>query len=251
MSAPLPALLEPAVRDGRPGGKDALIVFACCFAASHLIGGVSGLATAAWIIATKQPISFDNLWMLFSSPFLTIGALADGAVCIVIVWFFGCRPFGRSLAEGVDLRARPLGWTIAAPFAGMALALPALLLPQNEGAPIYKALAQPGGLLVIGIAALLLPISEEIYYRGFMQPVLRRALGRVATVAIITVWFGAIHAPQLFGAWSDLAYVTFVGFLWTVVREISGSTLPSLLMHWCYNATLVALTAVGMAMQGG
>lgn len=241
MSATLPASLEtPAAEPRLPRGKDALIVFAACFASGQILGMLGGLATVAWLIATKQPL--NDIWALFSSPFLILVTVVDGAVSVLVVWFFGCRPFGRSLLEGVDLRARPLGWTIAAPFAGLALALPVLVLPQTADAPMHRIFAQPGGFLFIAVAAVTLPISEEIYYRGFMQPVIRRGLGRAWAIVLVTLWFGAIHAPQLFGAWTDLAYVAFAGFLWTLLREASGSTLPSLLMHWTYNASLVALT---------
>ena len=85
---------------------------------------------------------------------------------------------------------------------------------------------------------------EEIYYRGFIFPVLCRKLGAVWSILIVTVWFGGVHAAQLHGDWALLPIVTGMGFIFTVQRYLTGSLLPSIVTHWTYNTFLVFLTVI-------
>ena len=67
-------------------------------------------------------------------------------------------------------------------------------------------------------------------------------------MALITVWFGAAHVFVQFGAWSSLAYIFFVGFVMTALREVTKSTLPSILLHVTYNTTFVVAVVVEYAL---
>jgi membrane protease YdiL (CAAX protease family) len=81
---------------------------------------------------------------------------------------------------------------------------------------------------------------EELFFRGFLYPVLARRLGAVASVVITAAAFGLLHCAQLKYSWAVLI-IFLVGVMLTTVRAITKSVGASFLVHVGYNATLSAL----------
>ncbi len=94
-------------------------------------------------------------------------------------------------------------------------------------------------LAVFGIT--LAPLMEELYFRGFLYPVLERRLGMPTAVLITSGIFALIHASQLGHAWAPLLLLLFVGVALTVARVQTGSVASSFLIHVGYNTTLFAM----------
>lgn len=82
-----------------------------------------------------------------------------------------------------------------------------------------------------GYSALLFLVvpAEEIYLRGLLQPIFRRALGPGAAIAITAVAFAAIHvaAYGLVAVPLDLGVGLLIGWL----RERTGSTAACAVAH--------------------
>lgn len=221
--------------------------------ASGLLLGCTGGALASVVLTGRTGVKPNSL-ELVASPFTLIVVLADGLVAVWLVREIGCRKFGRTLRAGVGLVRPSTGWLVSAPVVGLLLAAGAFLLPRADGAggpPIQRVMQGSSGFVFVIVSALLLPPVEEIYYRGFLQPVFRRAWGPIASVAVITTWFGLVHAPQLFGAWPTLAWVGLAGLVFTLQRELSGGLIASVLTHWTYNAAVIAPTLLAAANGGG
>lgn len=87
----------------------------------------------------------------------------------------------------------------------------------------------------------LAPLLEELFFRGLLYPLLRRAVGLVGSVLLTALAFAAIHGAQLGYAWAPVLSIFVVGVVFTVVRERLNSVAASFLMHCGYNFTLFTM----------
>jgi hypothetical protein len=85
---------------------------------------------------------------------------------------------------------------------------------------------------------LIAPLVEELFFRGFLYPVLARRVGMVAGIVLTALPFALIHESQLARAWAPLLLLFFVGVILTTARARTGSVATSVLIHMGYNATL-------------
>ncbi len=88
--------------------------------------------------------------------------------------------------------------------------------------------------------AILVPIMEEIVFRGFVFSRLDKAMPTVLAVIITSVLFGAIHGSILWAAWAAA-----VGVVLNIVRIKSGSLIPAIILHVCNNTSSLILSEVG------
>ena len=180
----------------------------------------------------------------FPLGILACTVLATGAT-FAVVWYHASRKYARPFPEAFaifDVPPRTLLWSLAIGVGG-AVAATALMiaLPQGDS-PLARMTARPDGFVAMMALAILLPPFEEIYYRGFLFPILKRRYGAAAAVAIVIAWFGMAHLRQLAGSWVAFPIVMAMGAVWTVQRHRTGSLLPSTACHWAYNITLIAIS---------
>lgn len=95
--------------------------------------------------------------------------------------------------------------------------------------------------LMAGFGTLLAPMVEELFFRGFLYPVLRRRIGVVLGMAVTAFLFALIHESQLAHAWAPLLMLFCVGMILTATREFTDSVAASTLVHAAYNATLFTM----------
>jgi membrane protease YdiL (CAAX protease family) len=92
------------------------------------------------------------------------------------------------------------------------------------------------------------PVSEELVFRGFLQPLLSRSFGVASGIGLTALIFGLLHGPEYKWAWQYVLAVSFAGVVFGIVRARTNSFIPSTLMHACYNAVFVgALIAAKFA----
>jgi uncharacterized protein len=82
----------------------------------------------------------------------------------------------------------------------------------------------------------LAPVIEELLFRGFLQPVLVDSFGVLPGILVTSVLFGALHLMQNAFIWQSGVLIMIVGFVFGVVRHVSGSTRASAITHISYNA---------------
>jgi CAAX protease family protein len=120
------------------------------------------------------------------------------------------------------------------------------LLPMPKELPIdrfFQTTAEAWALSFFGVT--LAPLMEELFFRGFLYPVLARRLGVSTAVVLTSICFGLIHAPQLGHAWGPVLVVFLVGLILTIVRTVTRSVAPGFLMHVAYNGTISLLLFAG------
>jgi membrane protease YdiL (CAAX protease family) len=190
-------VLERADRDPeRYRGPSPLLVFGVYFFALSSVGLVL-LAVVG--VDPERPLSF-----------LGIG-IAQGAGYLLVVWLFARRSgaltwpqMGWPTWNGPDLRevAGSVGLavmvmlpvTIALLFVG---GLAGLLLGTDapQTLPLSETFAD--GVFVVLAAAIIVPISEELFFRGFAQTAWTRDLGPRTALLRATVFFAVVHVANV------------------------------------------------------
>jgi membrane protease YdiL (CAAX protease family) len=85
-----------------------------------------------------------------------------------------------------------------------------------------------GGILVVVVA----PVAEEVFFRGFFYRSLRSSLGIWSAAAITGVLFGLIHIdPTSVDTIQLVPVLAFLGFVFCLVYERTGSLYPVIALH--------------------
>jgi membrane protease YdiL (CAAX protease family) len=96
--------------------------------------------------------------------------------------------------------------------------------------------------VIMLVAACLVPLVEEVFFRGVLFSALRRFHGGLTTAIVVAVCFVVSHADT--SNWLPLALVAFV---LSHLRLVSGSLLPCLALHVGFNAVTVASVLTGIS----
>ncbi len=116
------------------------------------------------------------------------------------------------------------------------------LLPIPKTLPIDQYFRAPAdAYLMAAFGVTFAPLVEELFFRGFLFPVIDRKWGLAAGVTITAFLFALLHEGQLAHAWAPLLLIFCVGLVLTAVRAFRGSVAASFLIHVGYNATLFAM----------
>ena len=118
-------------------------------------------------------------------------------------------------------------------------------LPMPQSTPFDQFFAHRSDAYLTAIFAITLgPLMEELFFRGFLYPVLARRMGVFWGIVLTALPFGLIHAMQYGYAWGAVLIIFLVGVVLTAVRAVTKSVASSLLAHVGYNGTLMVLAAV-------
>lgn len=117
-------------------------------------------------------------------------------------------------------------------------------LPMPKTSPFDQFFARPvDAYLMVAFAVTFGPLMEELFFRGFLYPVLARRIAVPWAVLLTALPFGLMHYLQ-YKSWAAVLVVTLVGVVLTVVRAVTKSVAASFLVHVGYNSTLMALAAL-------
>ncbi len=117
-------------------------------------------------------------------------------------------------------------------------------LPMPKHTPFDQFFARPSdAYLTAAFAVSLGPLMEELFFRGFLYPVLARRLGVAWGILLTALPFGLIHLFQYGYAWGAVLVIFLVGVVLTAVRAATKSVASSFLAHVGYNGTLMLLAA--------
>jgi membrane protease YdiL (CAAX protease family) len=160
-----------------------------------------------------------------------------------IIFFFHRRPLLRSLAwvpQPFSVRALA-GSGLALVLVSVGLQI--ILRTPETNTPFQTLLnSDPLSRFVIAIFGMTIaPVIEELLFRGFLQPVLVSATGVFPGILITSCVFGAVHLSQNAGIWQSGILIAFAGFVFGVVRHVSGSTRASSIVHIGYNSLPLCL----------
>jgi membrane protease YdiL (CAAX protease family) len=104
-----------------------------------------------------------------------------------------------------------------------------------------------GFRLLLGFSACVLaPLSEEVLFRGFLYPALKRPLQPVLAAVVVAGIFAAIHLNL-----AALLPLFVLGLLLTLAYEWSGSLLVPVIVHSAFNLTNIVITVASPPVHAG
>lgn len=109
-----------------------------------------------------------------------------------------------------------------------------LLLPDFSRMPLLTA------VLVLVMASLVSPITEESGFRGYCQVILEGEFSGVVVVLISSVLFALAHFTQGF-FWPKLLVYFLVGVVFGVMAYVTDSILPGIAVHIMADLTFFTL----------
>ncbi|MCC6698651.1 MAG: CPBP family intramembrane metalloprotease [Candidatus Hydrogenedentes bacterium] len=230
------------------------------FKALGIIWGIEIVLNVFAAMVMLAASGFQPKAMTLRIEYLLPSLVLSWIATLGVAWYFACRKYRFPILEAFAVRAIPRKTMARCLFIGIVSAVLAGVLMHffatGEGYIVDLALNpadEEGGKPTLSplfvLMLLMVPPLEEIYYRGFLYPALRRLAGVPVAFAAIVLWFGVIHTPQLFGDWVGVAVVTLMGVVFTFMRQHYDSILPSMISHFTYNATLALAAIVGSALE--
>lgn len=169
-----------------------------------------------------------------SGECIAVSAVLSSLMTIVLFVAMRWAPVSRNY-----LKSRPWGVFVWAALLGLGSILPTeylvekinLTMPDTTRMMFEEVMKVSWGYVAIG---LMVPIAEEIVFRGAIQHMLQVALGkRYPWIAIVisALIFGFIHLNKAQGV-----HAFVIGLLlgWMFYR--TGSILPGLVFHWVNNS---------------
>lgn len=112
-----------------------------------------------------------------------------------------------------------------------------LILLRDKGDLLFT-------VLTLAQVTLLVPLAEELGWRGLLQPSLRAAgLGAYSAVLVTALLFASIHwsVIPVDGRAAGLIMLFMLGIALGMLRERTGGVLASVVLHGVFNAANVAL----------
>ncbi len=100
--------------------------------------------------------------------------------------------------------------------------------------PIFNELNN--SLLLILVAVILAPISEELFFRGFLLNVLWKKFGFMTSAVISSLIFAAMHKP-----FTVVIPIFALSMFFSLMYRKSGSILPGMILHIMVNGLSVLL----------
>jgi len=96
-------------------------------------------------------------------------------------------------------------------------------------------------LIAFVSAAVISPIYEELFYRGFLYRWLRTRIGLFGAILISSTIFTIVHIP----AYNVMPVNFFSGIIFALAYERTNSIWPSVMIHGITNGIMVLLTSLG------
>lgn len=214
----------------RPGRSWVVLGLGLIVCAAAIVGGralgalVSGLIVAHAPSAWAEMLGQVSFYVCVFLP-LWLAAIVGGAVEGRVVW----RKEPRALV------AIPVGLALGGLGFGLALALAAAFGAVVGGTAPQAAAA--GGILVGALIVLFQAGGEEIFFRGWVQPVLCARFGPWIGLLVTAAMFTGLHL--VVGARTPLAVLNLMlgGLLFGLLALRTGGLWAAFSAHWAWNWT--------------
>jgi membrane protease YdiL (CAAX protease family) len=109
---------------------------------------------------------------------------------------------------------------------------------EQQRSPIYRLLPQLHAgtdiAVLAFIVAVIVPIGEEIFFRGLVLGALRRALNRHVAVVVSALFFALAHLQPV-----ELAPILILGLVLGYLYDATGSLIPGMIAHGLNNLAAI------------
>jgi membrane protease YdiL (CAAX protease family) len=233
-AAPTPTIGDKQAREPFWGYEDLAMVVGLMFASMAVIVLAAAVAAKVWPHLKQDPM-----------PLLLPTNLAMYVLLLLVFKFVFNSRYGRPVLAS-------LGWKMSDPavlgyaaLGGVALpfiisGIGYLLHTPKVSTPMDQI---PNSVPLALMAVLLAPFFEELFFRGFLQPLLIRTFGLVLGILITAALFGGLHAAEYSFVWQYIVAIGVVGIALGLVRAWTNSIVPTTVMHSCFNGLQVIAVA--------
>ena len=164
-------------------------------------------------------------------------ALLLAALYLLVAWRYH-KPFWRSLGWVRPLRG---AWwcVVGGPLLALSVGVLGLVFHAPEPPdPVKELITGRAALVIVMLFAVVLgPIFEELFFRGFLFPLLAKTFGAAAGIVLSALPFALLHGPQNQWAWQQVTLVGIAGVAFGFVRSRTGSTAAATILHSSFNLT--------------
>jgi uncharacterized protein len=205
-----------------------------------VIGGVK-----LWV----QPLYAD--WLQDDLYAGTLTGLTIALILMMGIYFIALRPKGLSWREAGVKAFDGKDWKLIGLYSVILLAGAVILVVltsfignswENSKTEAMQQNVTFFTVLIAFIsAAVISPIYEEIFYRGFLYRWLRTRMGLTGALLVSSFIFTIIHIPTF----NAMPVNFFSGIIFALAYERTGSIWPSVLIHGLTNGFMVLLTSLG------
>ncbi len=214
-------------------GYSDLLLFAGLAVPCMLLGW--GLVKAVFaVVGYRTPLSVFELL-----PEQLLGyAVLFGALALMFRVQYD-RPFWKSL--GWCRTRLPFLWMVIFGFtmAILVALLGNLIRTPTTNNQMTELMQDRVSMILMAIfGTTIAPVSEELVFRGFMQPLLVRSLGAAAGIVISALPFGLLHYHEYGNSWRHAVLIALAGASFGLMRHITGSTRAAAIMHAAYNGMI-------------
>ena len=195
--------------------------------------------------------SMKGIW-----PTRVPGVLLEAAVSLLV--FGGAAALGLCVLDGDQRKILPRAALSPAQTLWLTLTGVLLAAPMTLGVDVLEALlswhgtvvqpmvlqAQAPGVFLLTLlkSALLAPVLEELFFRGYLLHAMKR-FGEPRAAAVSALCFALVHLGGTPCAWVMYAAM---GLLLAALTLRTGSLLAPMLVHAVYNLTLMLLSEMGL-----
>ncbi len=118
------------------------------------------------------------------------------------------------------------------------------LLPLPKTSPFDQFFDRPLDAYAFAFLAIAFaPFMEELFFRGFLYPVLARRVGMTVAIFLTASIFAFIHVFE-YKAWGPVLIIFLVGVVLTLVRAKMKSVGASFIVHSVYNGVPVVAAII-------
>ena len=201
---------------------------------------VAYLSTQFFVLAMSDHLPGNHPIVLATLASTWCAAIAAVAAGAWINRMTGGRVIGRAKVSRLQGLACVIGAVLVA-FGGdwITTAVPDTG-PVN---PLLAAAYMDKGLAIqlwwIAGTVLIVPIGEEMVFRGAVQPYLAARIGNGFAILLAALCFVAMHLSQLDGYWPAMVAIFSLGVAAGVARWRTGSLYGAILVHVAYNSTVM------------
>lgn len=193
-------------------------------------------------------------------PTHVLGVLLEALVSLLV--FGGAAYLGLCVLDGDQRKLLPRGTLSRAQIRWLSLTGVLLAAPMTLGVDVLEGLLSwhgpavqpmvlraqaPGVFLLTALkSALLVPVLEELFFRGYLLHALER-FGQPRAAAVSALCFALAHLGGTGGAVLAGVMYAVMGLLLAALTLHTGSLLSPMLVHSCYNLTLILLSDAGLS----
>lgn len=207
----------------------------------YLLAFAESFVSRAWTLKSQD----DRLATVLHATIMDV-------IGISIVLYFVIKKFKGGLADlGVSFRnllrnikVGIIGYIATLPVLAMILVLVITALqftkydqPPSTALEIFYEDSRPKLLLILTILVTVLgPVAEELFFRGFAYPAVRKRLGIKNAVILVSVVFAMLHMNVV-----AFFPILGLGILLAYLYEKTGSLIPSIAVHVIHNSVVILL----------